>query len=626
MNISGGFTRRILLVDLTAGTTRVEALDPELARDFIGGLGLTLRLAADLIPAGGDALSPDNAVVIGAGPLVGTDVPSSSRIYAVTRLPTPGTIGWCGAGGVTFGCRLKNAGFDHIILTGASDRLVYLHIDDDTIELRDAAAIRGRTIPETCRALRRAAGGKGGVLAIGPAGENRVFFSMAGVDGVATLGRGGLGAVLGAKKLKGIVVNGSRGVGVADDRRYRELVRPLWRRIRDYPYLKEWQHLGMLKAFPMVAPDIYEIVKKRRLACVSCPIGCKDEVEIKDGSHQGLVVSSSSALNLFTPLMYGFQDYRESVKLIADLDDLGLDMFEFFGITRLAADLVANGIIPAVDNDPAIVLDSLDSLAAWAGKIARRQGLGEVMADGFAGLTACFGPAAHKHAPALIKGMHPYTGPGSAIPWDLFGTMELGQLLESRGPHVGSGGSPTYFARRPRKVFPRHLARMGVLQQDIDRILPEQRPGAGPDPLNVGALLKYSHRWFAVLGSLGLCARGQVNRFYDAETCAALYQAITGIPTSLEQLRHRADRVWTLYRMINLREKPAEPVETVPRQWVVDSGFNTGFKEYFSERPLTGEEIAGMIKAYYREQGWDEVSGRPTAATLRRFDLDRLFS
>ena len=182
----------------------------------IGGLGLTIKTAFDHIQPGTPALAPENPIIIGAGPLVGTDVPSASRIYAVSKLPATSTIGWCGAGGVVFGAMMKTAGLDQIIIEGRSDTPVYLKIIDDHVELCPAESLWGAGISSTCRQLKNTLPAPAGVLTIGQAGENRISFAMASVDGVATLGRGGLGAVLGAKKLKAILVQGSQGVTVAD--------------------------------------------------------------------------------------------------------------------------------------------------------------------------------------------------------------------------------------------------------------------------------------------------------------------------------------------------------------------------------------------------------------------------
>ena len=613
----GGFAGKILYVDLATHKIIHQPLDDRLAQKYIGGLGICLKLAYDNMRPGTDALSHGNPIVLGAGPLVGTSLPSSSRVFAVTKLPSSNSVGWCGAGGVNFGYLFKNAGYDHVVIHGKSDHPVYLKIFNDQVEICDAGSLWGKDVEETCRKLRHSFDSPVGIVAIGQAGENRIRFSMAFIDGIATLGRGGFGAVMGAKNLKAIVVHGDQGIGVVDRRRYKRLNKTFMQRIGDWPYLKESQELGLLKSFPLVPLDTYKKIKKRRIACVSCPIGCKDVVQIQDGAYKGLVAGSSSAMNLFTPLAYGFEDYREAVKCIATLDRYGLDMFEFFGIMQFAKTLIDKDVIPRDKLDAEIAIHSMTSMESWARKISFREGLGEILADGFDRIMDEFGEDAKQYAPSLIKGIHPYAGPGSALPWNLFGTMELGQLMEPRGPHVGSGGSPTYFARRPLDVFPRHLERMGVPREAIERILPGIRNPQNGEDLKIGSLLKYSHAWFTILGSLGICARGQINRFYNASLCAELYETVTGIKTSLDDLRKRVARVWTLYKIANLREGIDRRSEIPPSQWLGKSGF----RSYVDETPITREDIDGMVEDYFAEWGWDRKTGEPTPEALEMLGL-----
>ncbi len=609
----GGFAGNVLQVDLTNGTAAIEPLDPVIARDYIGGLGTAIKIAWDNITPGTEPLSPDNPVVLAAGPLVGTGVPASSRVYAVTRLPESRAVGWCGGGGVTFGCRLKNAGFDHVVIKGRASGPVYLYLSDGRAEIRSADHLWGTGTAQCFQALSEEIG-QVGAITIGRAGENLAAFSMAYVDGFSTMGRGGLAAVLGSKNLKAIVAKGSFGVRVADKKAYKQLCNTLLMKIHEYPHLKEWQDLGLVKSLPLVPREVYQRIKKRRVACVSCPIGDKDVIEIEDGEYKGTMACSSSAVNLFTPMIYGMQDYREAVKLVSELDEYGLDMFEFFGLMGFAKTLMDKGLIP--EDEDEIRLDSLGSMLAWAGKISLRQGLGEVLAGSFRRVFQELGDDARRHAPALIKGMHPYVGPDAALKWNLFGTMELGQVMDPRGPHVGASGSPTYFAKRPIEVFPRHLQRMGVPGEAIERILGKGSDSEGEE-LKVGALLKYSQSWFTTLGSMGVCARAQINRFYNAKLCAELYQAVTGIETDLALLRERVERVWTLLRMANVREGFARRDDFLPHEWFGEKGF----KEYLSEKPVTRDEVKKMIEDYYNEWGWDPRTGAPRDDTLSRLGL-----
>jgi aldehyde:ferredoxin oxidoreductase len=281
----------------------------------------------------------------------------------------------------------------------------------------------------------------------------------------------------------------------------------------------------------------------------------------------------------------------------------------------LAKKLQDQGLLPGEKTFPKISLDSLASMEAWAGMISRAEGLGEVLGQGFKGMLAEFGEESTGQAPPLIKGMMPYTGPRGPVVWDLFGTQELGQVLDPRGPHVGASGSPTYFSRRPLEVFPGHLDRMGASPEAIERVLPGAK--TGKQALRVGRLLKYSQRWFAILGCLGVCARGQVNRFYSAKLLTDLYQAVTGLETDLEGIRKGADRVWTLLRLANLREGFSRSDDCLPRQWFEEPGF----KDYVTGQPARAEDAERMIEDYYEEQGWDPKTGVPTRECLEGLGL-----
>jgi aldehyde:ferredoxin oxidoreductase len=158
---------------------------------------------------------------------------------------------------------------------------------------------------------------------------------------------------------------------------------------------------------------------------------------------------------------------------------------------------------------------------------------------------------------------------------------------------------------------------MGVPEEAFERILPALGPPDGKQALGVGRLLRYSHRWFAILGSLGICARAGINRFYNAAVCAEFYRAVTGIETDVAELGHRADRAWTLLQMANIREGWERRDESLPERWFEAPGF----KNYVSEEPLSPEEADHMIEDYYEEWGWGRKTGAPTARRLAELGL-----
>jgi aldehyde:ferredoxin oxidoreductase len=158
---------------------------------------------------------------------------------------------------------------------------------------------------------------------------------------------------------------------------------------------------------------------------------------------------------------------------------------------------------------------------------------------------------------------------------------------------------------------------MGIPEDAMSRILPAPDGQDAPRELKVGRLLKHSHTWFTILGSLGICARAQINRFYHAGLCARLYQAATGIPTGVDDLRTRADRAWTLLKAANVREGFLREQDTPPEKWFGENGF----RDYVTEQPIGGDEVMRMVEDYYNEQGWDPGTGEPLKERVEELDL-----
>jgi len=613
----GGYAGSILYVNLTTGKVRKEPLDMEVARSFIGGFGINAKLGYDLIVPGIDPLSTDNKIIIGAGPFVGTNIPGSARVSSVTKLPVNGAVGWSGGGAMSFGVMLKNSGYDHVVIEGRANSPVYLKILDDEVEMCDATAIWGKGSQETVDTLYALHGRPLGVLSIGQAGENLVRISMAFVEKCGTLGRGGLGAVFGAKNLKAIVVRGTKGIRVSDRKRYMQLVEGLYERMRKYEGLKGAQIYGFLNFMPVMPREDYLRLKKARLACVSCPIGDKDLLEIRDGRFKGRSVYCSAAVNTLMPIMYGFtRDYGESIKLFEDLDSYGLDQMEALEILKFANQLYEHGIV--TENDlgaPGIRFDP-ESVAEWLRKISFREGFGNVLADGFGELLKRYGNAARSLLPVVVKGMVAYQGITSPIKTDLFTTFEFGMAVHPKGPCAAPGGSsPLYFTRgRPLEWVAGHLDRMGVPKDAQERILTPKEGMA----LNVGRMTKYSQLSLFVVDMLGTCGRGQINRFYSNKLQAELYSAVTGLEMSGQELLKAAERALNLIKAANVREGFDRKEDCFPESW-----FGTEkHKDYYEKVEITKEKAYGMLDDYYDEMGWDVKTGIPTLAKLKELGLE----
>nr|MDO8062082.1 aldehyde ferredoxin oxidoreductase N-terminal domain-containing protein [Candidatus Freyrarchaeum guaymaensis] len=611
-----GYAGSILDVDLTTGRVKREKLNLQVARSFIGGLGVNIKLWYDLVKPGVDPLSPENAVIIGVGPLVGTAAPGSSRVYSLTKLPVNGAVGWGGGGGVNFGCMLKNAGFDHVIIRGRAEKPVYISICDGEAEIVDAGSLWGEGIGKATDTLKEAYGGSSGVLAIGQGGENLVRFSMAFIDKLSTIGRGGLGAVMGSKNLKAIVVKGTKGVRVADPKRFKEICSRLYERIRSYPKRKDAQRLGFLNFMRIVPEESYLEFKMARVACVGCPIGDKEILQIRKGKFKGFTKYASAFVNTLLPYLYGGLGYDECISLTDVLDDYGLDMFETFELLKFTENLYKNGLITDRElGGPPIKLNDYDSLKKWFDNITYRRGFGDVLAEGFKYVLERYGDKAGDFAPCVVKGMVAYQSVRGPVFSKTFTPFELGMVVHPRGPASAPGGSsPLYFTfGRPLDWIKRHFDRMGIPKDAQERILTEKEGMA----INVGRLTKYAQQFLYICGSLGTCGRGQINRFYSLETFADLYSAATGFEVSGEELMTASERIFNLEKAINVMEGFTRKDDVFPEKW-----FEKPLHlDYYEKVEITRDIAYGLLDDYYDERGWNVEKGIPTKEKLIELGL-----
>ena len=202
-----GWMGKILRVDLSGEKTRVQALDPKVAREYLGGRGLGIYYMNREVDPTCDPFSPENLLIMSTGPLTGTRAPTGGRYMITTKSPLTGAI-TCSNSGGKFPTELKKAGFDAVIISGKAHSPLYLYIDNEKAELRPAGHLWGKTVPETVDAVLSETHEKARVACIGPGGENRVLFAAVMNDRHRAAGRSGVGAVMGAKNLKAVVVQG----------------------------------------------------------------------------------------------------------------------------------------------------------------------------------------------------------------------------------------------------------------------------------------------------------------------------------------------------------------------------------------------------------------------------------
>jgi len=590
-----GFTGKVLSVDLDARSYHAEVLDREWREQSLGGFGLNLRLYESLAKPGCDPLSPANPLILGAGPLVGTLAPGASRVIATSRFPLTGAVA-CASGGMGLGPQLKWAGYDHLVIRGSAAQPCYLLVEDGGAQIVAAPELWNRDTHQTTAELWSRHPGSS-VACIGQAGENQVSAALAIIDRSSTLGRGGLGAVMGAKLLKAIVIRGDGGVAVADPDRFMRAVDGLHSRLRSWPRRERALQLGMLASYPGLEPA-YLQVRRGRMACPSCFVGDKDVLGLPDETPGSFTTSCTSYLNAMLLGLLLDLDLREQILILDLLDRLGLCFITFMNMSLFLRDLTAHGLLqprdlelPDMSGTP--VLEGFRCLANLAEAIALRQGIGAVLAEGWRAALGHFGPEAARFA-ITVKGQDCLYDPRVSG----LGTMEFEQIVSPRGPTSASSGSPTYSPGTPLEDFPRHAARMGATPEAVERIC------AGGD-LNVGRLTRYSEDWFSLFSSLGICNRAQNNRFYNIEVIGELFSSGTGMETGPRDLMNRAAASWELYRALNRREGFSEADDRAPAQWFREDEVwrrSGRMEDYFHSRAVTPAEMEQLLQDYRDER------------------------
>ena len=607
-----GYAGSILYVDLTSGKTREEPLDPELAKSLIGGYGINNKLAYDLMPQGVEPLSPENLIIIGAGPFAGTLVPGTAKVLVTTRFPINGAFATA-AGGGSFALMLKSAGYDHVVISGRARQPVFLRIAEGDVELCDATRLQGKDSYEIIDEL-RSHHEPCSVIPTGPAGENLVKISVTSVDKAGTLGRGGLPAVMCSKNLKAIVVQqGTVAINIAHRLVLQRLVNNLHERIMRWPNRQFILDNGLMP----VPPDMTELHQRTRrpLACPGCPLAEKVVVKLSEGPYAGLQTYMPHVnINRFEAKSSA-EAYEQSIKYLDTLNRYGLCLMNFSSLLSMAVSLYREGIITREDTGGIEVKNDIETALKLAQMTACREGFGDILAEGLAGVAQRIGRGAEEYI-VHIKGQSIVYDPRLRS----LGTMEFEQMTTPRGAHVAAAGSPSYEPGRPVNDFARHGERMGIPEEALKRVV-------GATSFNPGRYSRYSEDWYSLFNCLSLCNRAHVNRFYHIKTIAEFYSAVTGIKATPAQLMKASERAWTIGKLLNVREGFDRKDDRAPDIWfkpLLWQGEEYRITDYYETSTLTREDVERFLDDYYDERGYDIQNGLPTPQKLKELGLERM--
>lgn len=626
-----GYTGKIVTVDLKDAQVTISKENLEDLRTYIGGFGMNCKLFADLHNPNINPLSPENTIIFGTGPLVGTLAPGASRTVAISKFPATNAIA-NSCGSMSFGFHLKQAGYDHIVIQGKSDKPCYLFIHDNHIELCDASNIWGKDIIETTDILKRKHGSSG-VIAIGQAGENLIKSSLTLIDKTSTLGRGGLGALMGYKNLKAIIVKGTKGIKIADSKMFNKIFLKFKERLKRYSQRDSWIELGMLRSLPIGMllsakgekskarqaneKSYLKNMKKRRIACPSCPMADKDILEITKADNSHLICYTSSVIN---PLMMfglkGLDSYHQVIELFNKINSYGLDALTINSLCELLNQMVSNNEIDQNEfniewNEDFKTYNILLEL------IKKREGLGDIIAEGWEKFASLNKKIQKKMT--TVKGLDIIFEPRLLK----LGTMEFEQVVNPKGAHVASGGSPTYVgAGGSIEKMVTHFDRMGIPKLAHKRLL---TPPKEEMIINVGRMTRYSEDWYTMLTCLGLCARAQMNRFYNHELITDLYNSVTGFNLSKEDIRRAAERSWNLLKILNVNEGFSRKDDKFPDEWFNSLKYGKNklkLKDFYGTTEITKELANHLLEDYYDERGWNIIDGIPSLNKIKELGLE----
>jgi len=610
-----GHAGNILYVDLTSEKVRTEKLDPELAKSFIGGYGISNKLTYDLVPPDVDPFSPDNLVIIGSGPFAGTLVPGAAKATFTTKFPINNAFASAACGG-NFAWMLKSNGYDQVVIGGQASRPVYLNITQNGVEICDASHLWGKDIFDTVDEL-RSAYPISSIIPIGPAGENLVKISITSMDKGGTVGSGGLPSVMGSKKLKAVVAQQSnQAVTIAHPVKFIRLVNNLHERVQKWAGREMFLKHGNAH-IPETAPDRNRMVEmhaqaRELLACASCPLAEKERIKVDDGEGGCLMtyMTHFSARNFDAD--GATEELRKEAKYQDAINRYGVCHHQFLNLMNFMVKLYQNEVITKQDTGGIELNHDYDTIMNLMRLTAYREGLGDIIAEGAAGAAQRIGRGAEAHA-VHIK--------GRSIVFDPMlrgvGTMEFEQLTAPRGSHAQAGGSPSYELGRPLQDFARHSDRMGASPEAIKRII-------GETSFNAGRLSRYSEDWYSLFNCLSLCNRAWVNRFYNANIIAELYTAVTGIETTRAELMKGAERAWNLSKLLNVRAGFSRKDDVAPAAWFQPGqaeGAVSAITDYYGTKNLTRQDIEDLLDDYYDERGWDIKTGIPTPQKLEDLGL-----
>ncbi len=620
-------TATVYHVDLTRSTVETKTVPEDVYRKYPGGSALAAYLLLQVIPAGADPLGPDNVLVMAVSPLTGLAISGQSRMTACARSPLTGAVGDSQCGGF-FPAEMRTAGADAIVFTGQAREPVYLWLHDGQGELRPATHLWGKVTGEVDRLLKQEVGDpKAEVAQIGPAGENRVRFAAIMNMANRANGRTGMGAVMGAKRLKAVVVRGTKPPKPAKPEEFRGLLKRLKELQEANPgigWFGEYGTAGVLgvqdkmgglptrnynegtfeHAKEIDGGTLVKTILKERDTCYACVVKCKRVVEVHEA---GLDVDpvyggpEYETLSLFGS-MCGVGDLKLLAKASADANMYGMDTISCGGTIAWAMEARARGLLD--DRGLGLAFGDGPSVLRAIEAIALRRGVGDLLAEGSLRAAKSLGPAA-VDLTVTVKGQElPAHMPQHKR------SLGLIYAVNAFGADHQSSEHDSMLKAKPGSLHRRRLAELGEFG-DLDlRDLSD-------------AKVRFAYRtqcFYSALDSLGLCqfVWGPSWQLYGPAETVELVRAGTGWDATMDEILKSGERRLHLLRAFNAREGIGKDADVLPKKLFQP----LGGKGPTAGVALTTEEFERARATYYQLAGCDPATGYPTRAKLAELGLD----
>ncbi len=624
-----GYTGKILHVDLSHGKINTEQPTEEFYKTYLGGSAMGTYYVFKNTPAGADPLGPENTLTIMLSATTGVSISGQSRMNATAKSPLTGLIGDSQVGGF-FPAELKFAGFDGIVFTGKSPKPVYLWIHDGVPELRDASHLWGKITGDVEKTLREELGDpKIEIAQIGPAGEKLARFAAIMNMCNRANGRTGMGAVMGSKNLKAIAVRGHQKVKTADPAAITRLARLAPKRVQDIPDMKGLQDFGTAsvlnyqnisgglptrnyssgtfeQAEDLSGETMAETILKENDTCYACVVRCKRVVETEyKNNHVAPYYGGPEYETLSTFGSYCAIGDLNAVSLANQIcNQYGLDTIACGATIAFAMDCFEHGYLSVKDTEGIdLRFGNADAMLSILGKIARREGLGDLLANGSAYAAEKIGKGARDLVVAVKNHELPAHMP------QVKRSLALIYAVNPFGAdHQSHEHDPAYTPDTASYNLER-MAEIGLTNPMSDRVLNREKV-----KMALTTELDY-----CFIDSAQLCqfVYGPAWQVYGPKDQAELMRATTGWDWTVEDLLKIGERRLNMLRAFNAREGVGREADTLPKR-IYDEPLKGGASDGVS---VTRQEVEDALDIYYEMCGWDVATGKPTLAKLEQLGL-----